>query len=131
MPKKEKTLVALQRGRELPYRRTVNYPRKAAAVLVFEPNVGYELDDFELNCCHDLIDNGLLVRVEREESGRLRYPKGESLQSSGEVIGQLERQIEQLTAENAALKERLGVVAAAPELDERTDADTPAKPDIE
>lgn len=99
--------LALRIGHTTPFRRTVTVDGEKYQ-LVFEPGKDYEITEAEIaGGLQKLIDGGLLVDPNRDHKGRQRRPTVAAADATA-TIDKLEKRIEQVAAENAALK------AAAP-----------------
>ncbi len=113
----------LRRGREQPFRRTVNLTRevegeggelveeKYSVQLVFEPGVDIELSPVELEQCADIIASQMIVPAIRDAKGRLRVMRTPADTAT----------IASLTAKNDELEARVAELTAL--LDEVTVAE--------
>jgi hypothetical protein len=114
----------LRNGHATTFRRTVTLdgsslnPKKPTAdaekvQLAFEPGVDYPLSEVEVAGCQDLIDAGILVPANRDDKGRNKPIAASPRTDADSTIDKLEKKVEELAAENAALKAKL---AAAPKV---------------
>ena len=115
MAKAKTTTLALRVGHSTPWRQTVNVgtdkePNKIQ--LVFEPGEDKEVTQAEIDGgLQPFIDCGLLVDPNRDPKGRQRRPVAVSVDAD-KTISKLEKQVEDLSAENAQLKADLEAATA-------------------
>lgn len=109
------TVLALAIGHSTVWRQTVNAGTAAEpnkVQLVFEPGVDKEVTQAEIEGgLQPFIDSGLLVDPRRDPKGRQRRPE-QPTGDATKAIAKLEKQVEDLSAENAQLKADLEAATA-------------------
>lgn len=103
---KKKEPYSLRPGRVEPFRRTVSQQNGKSVQIVFEQGVDVDLSADELEQCRDIVESGMIVPATRDAKGRLRVPREFVEKAEGE-IAKLEKRVEELSAENEALKARI------------------------
>lgn len=129
---KKTTSYTLARGRTQPYRKTLTYlskqpligpdgtpvtgpdgkpvlkmlrdPKREPVQLVFEPDEDIELTEEEIGYLANAIAGGYIVPTNRDAKGRQRSQRSEPMPEATEIIAKIEKQVEELSAENAQLK---------------------------
>jgi hypothetical protein len=101
----------LRRDREQEFRRTINYESGVAAQLVFQPGVHVELTQEEVDGLENEIKVGMIVPSNRDDKGRQKLIREVTPEATA-TITKLEKQVEELSAENAQLKADLEAATA-------------------
>ena len=101
----------LRRDREQEFRRTINYESGVSAQLVFQPGKHVELTQEEVDGLAKEIENRMIVPSLTDDKGRQRIVREVTPEATA-TIAKLEKQVEDLSAENAQLKADLEAATA-------------------
>lgn len=101
----------LRRDRHQEFRRTVNYKSGVSAQLVFQPGEHLELTAEEVAGIKADIEAGMIVPSFRDDKGRQMIARQVAVEASA-AIANLEKKIEDLSAENAQLRADLEKLTA-------------------